>query len=127
MNGRAFAAATAGMLLLDLVWLGLIAKDLYRRELGHLMAPDVRWGAAALFYVLYGAGIAHFAVRGAPGPRQAAVSGALLGLFAYGVYDLTNLALLAGWTVKISLLDVAWGACATALAAAAAARVSQGA
>ena len=120
MSLRAWAAGTACMAALDLFWLGVLAKGLYRAELGHLMGPRVRWEAAGAFYLLYGAGIAHYALRDAGTVKDAALQGALLGLFAYGVYDLTNLALLRGWTVRISLLDVAWGASATALAACAA-------
>lgn len=119
----AYAAAAAVMAVLDLFWLGVIAKDLYRRELGHLMAPEVRWGAAVLFYLVYAAGIVYFAVR--PGwaedsLRRAALDGALLGLLVYAVYDLTSLALLRGWPVALSGLDILWGGFATCVAACAA-------
>ena len=35
---------------IDLVWLGVVAKNFYRQYIGHLMSPDVNWGAAILFY-----------------------------------------------------------------------------
>lgn len=120
---RAYLAAVFGMAALDLLWLGVVAKGLYRRDLGHLMAPEVRWWAAVLFYLVYAGGILHFAVRPALAEaslRKAALGGAALGLLVYAVYDLTNLALLRGWTVRISILDVGWGAAATAAVAAAA-------
>ena len=120
---RAYLAAAVGMAILDMLWLGVVAKGLYRRDLGHLMAPEVRWWAAVLFYLVYAGGIVHFAVRPAlakGGPRDAARGGAAVGLLVYAVYDLTNLALLRGWTVRISVLDVVWGGAATAAVAAAA-------
>jgi uncharacterized membrane protein len=106
--------------VLDLLWLGVLAASLYKRELGHLMAPRVNWAAAAVFYLLYGLGVAYFTE--APTRLAAAQRGALLGLLVYGTYDLTNLAVLRGWTPLISAVDVAWGVFLTASAAAAAHR-----
>jgi uncharacterized membrane protein len=119
----AWAAASAATLALDLAWLGLIARPLYQRHLGALMAERVFWPAAGLFYLLYGAGVVYFCA--APALRedslpQAALKGALLGILVYGTYDLTNLAILKGWGVLISAVDVAWGIFLTALAASAA-------
>lgn len=108
------------MAALDLLWLGVLAKGLYRGALGHLMAPEVRWWAAALFYLVYAAGIVHFVVRPALAEGslfRAACEGAALGLLVYAVYDLTNLALLRGWPVWLSALDVLWGGLATGAAA----------
>ena len=106
-------------LAIDAVWLGLIAKDMYRRELGHLLAPTVRWGAAGVFYLLYVAVVLVLVVmpnRDAPLARVAAL-GALFGLCAYATYDLTNLATLRDWPLRVTLVDLAWGACLTALTA----------
>lgn len=113
----AVAATVAG---LDLLWLGVLAKDYYRAGVGPLMADKVRWEAAALFYAVYAAGILYFAIH--PGiergsPARAAANGALLGLLVYSVYDLTNLALLRGWPAGLSLVDVLWGTALTACAA----------
>lgn len=110
-------------LALDLLWLGVVAKDLYRRHLGHLMAPSVYWPAALLFYALYGAGVAFFCVRPALAEgsmSRAVMNGAALGLLAYGTYDLTNMAVLRDWGGWISLADVAWGVFLTSAVAAAA-------
>jgi uncharacterized membrane protein len=111
------------MAILDIAWLGVIAKDIYARGCGHLMAEKVRWGAAILFYLIYAAGILRFAVAPANSLGGAAREGALLGLLVYAVYDLTNLAILRGWPVGVSILDVAWGTVATSLVAAAVYRV----
>jgi len=105
----------ATFLAMDAVWLGVVARDLYRRELGHLLAPTVRWGAAGAFYLLYVAVLLVLVVmpnRGAPLLRVAAL-GALLGLCAYAAYDLTNLATLRDWPVRVTLVDLAWGAVLT--------------
>jgi len=97
---------------IDLLWLGLIAKGLYQRNLTHLLSPHVNWPAAIAFYLIYIAGIILFAVR--PGLDQqsiakAAIWGALFGFFTYATYDLTNLATLRDWPVKIVAVDIAWG------------------
>lgn len=105
---------------LDAVWLGAVAKTLYRRELGHLMSDKPFWPAAGVFYALYAAGIVYFASSPADSARRAAVNGALLGLLAYGTYDLTNMAILRDWGLRISAIDVAWGVVLTSAASAAA-------
>ena len=96
----------------DLVWLGLVAKDFYRTRLGDLMRPDPRWGAAVLFYVLYVAALLVFAVL--PGLEQASLGrttllGAGLGFICYATYDLTNLALAKGFPTTVAVVDIAWG------------------
>ena len=113
-------AASLVTMGLDLLWLGVLARPLYRRELGHLMSETVGWPAALLFYVLYGGGVLYFAASRGQSPREALLNGALLGLLVYGTYDLTNMAVLRGWGAKISALDVAWGVFLTALASLAA-------
>ncbi len=97
--------------LIDMVWLGVIAKKLYQDALGHLLGP-VQWGPAILFYLLYIVGIIIFAVQ--PGLTAGSLSktilyGALFGFFAYATYDLTNLATLKGWPLSITLIDITWG------------------
>jgi uncharacterized membrane protein len=101
----------------DAVWLGVIAKDLYRQQIGHLMAAQVRWEAAVIFYLLFLAGLMIFAI--VPGLEAGSVwtatwKGALLGLLCYATYDLTNLATLQGWPTRLVWIDLAWG---TALSA----------
>jgi uncharacterized membrane protein len=108
-------------LAIDAVWLGLIAKDMYRREIGHLLAPNIRWGAALTFYVIYIVGLLILVVlprQGSPLLTVAAL-GALFGLVAYATYDLTNLATLTRWPLSVTLADLAWGAFVTGVTAAA--------
>ena len=105
---------------LDFVWLGFVAKDLYRNGIGHLMLETPNWTAAVLFYLIYIAGLVFFSVL--PGLdanawTRATLYGALFGFFCYATYDLTNLATLKGWPVKIVIADLAWGAFVSAAAA----------
>ncbi len=107
-----FVAAFAVMAVLDGLWLGLVARDLYRRHLGFLMAEQVNWPAAGVFYLTYAAGLAFFVVQ--PGVESGSAitalwRGAAFGFVAYATYDLTNLATLRGWPVPITLVDLAWG------------------
>ena len=114
----AYAAAAVAMLLIDMLWLGVIAKPLYQQGIGHLMAERPNLWAAALFYLLYPAGLVLFAVmpNTASTGVQTALMGAALGLFAYATYDLTNLATLKGWPLRLSVIDTLWGAAVSAVA-----------
>jgi len=126
----AYAATAVAFLAIDLLWLGVIAKSFYRDGIGHLMADPPNLMAAGVFYLLYPLGVMLFAV--APNAwlggtasaaelpfSRAVIAGALFGLFAYATYDLSNLATLRGWPLRLSLVDIAWGAALTAAAAAA--------
>jgi len=98
--------------LVDMVWLGVVAKTFYRKHLGFLMGPKVVWPAAILFYLLFIAGLLVFAVRpalAAGAPLKALLLGAFLGLVAYATYDLTNLATLKDWPVVVTIVDLVWG------------------
>lgn len=104
-------------LLIDLLWLGVVMKTFYSQELGELArrqgsALTPRWGAAMLVYLLIPGGIVLF-VRPLLGESSTAWQefgwGALYGLVLYGVYDLTNLAVLEKWTVWMTVADIAWG------------------
>jgi uncharacterized membrane protein len=107
---------------IDMLWIGVLAKGFYRNNLGHLLRPDINWTAALIFYLLYIVGILIFATVPAlekQSLRQAVVLGALFGLFAYATYDLSNLATLKDWPVKIVFVDILWGMVLTASVAAA--------
>ena len=98
--------------IIDLVWLGVIAKGFYQKHLGYLMRPQINWVAAILFYLLFIIGIVLFAVRPAlelQSPMRALVFGALFGFFAYATYDLTNLATVRDWPVIVTVIDLIWG------------------
>lgn len=106
----AYAAALVVVGVLDALWLGWLARDFYRREIGSLMVEEIRWIPAALFYVGYPAALVALVMNPMPATLGAAASkAALLGLTVYAVYDLTNMATLKHWSVQLALVDVAWG------------------
>jgi uncharacterized membrane protein len=108
------------LLVLDLVWLKFAMGPIFRAELGDWVKQDIGLVPAALFYLLYVVGIFIFAVKPAllsTSPMTYAIGyGALLGLVAYGAYDLTNLATLRAWTPRLAMIDMAWGTFLTAVA-----------
>ncbi|MFZ0268311.1 DUF2177 family protein [Caulobacter sp.] len=109
--------------LIDTAWLGTMGDRLYRPLVGSMLADNFKLAPAIAFYALYAAGLTLFAVLpglAEGGWKKALLWGGLLGLFAYGTYDLTNLATLKSWSLKLSLIDMAWGMCVSASASASA-------
>ena len=118
----AYGATLLTLLVLDAIWIGLYMTNAYKTALGDQMLAQPRIAAAAVFYLAYAAGVVFLAV--APGLREAswqtaALFGLVLGLIAYGTYDMTNYAILKSWPLGLSIVDIAWGAALTAVAAAA--------
>lgn len=106
----------------DFLWLGYVAQGYYRSKIGHLFADQVNLPAAVAFYLVYVLGLMVFAVMpsvAAGGVMKGFLQGALFGLFCYATYDLTNLATLKNWSLPLSLVDMAWGALLSGVAAAA--------
>lgn len=110
-------ATTTTLLVLDLTWLGLVARGVYDTALAPLKRPVVFLPAAGLFYALYVAAVVRHAVLGSPSVRVAMRRGAGLGLVAYGTYELTNWAVLRDWPPILVPLDIGWGVALTAIAA----------
>jgi len=98
---------------IDMVWLGVIAKNYYQEKIGFLMADKVNWVAALVFYVMYIGGILYFVILPSidNGNWQTALlKGAILGMLCYGTYDLTNMATLKNWPYQLVIIDILWGA-----------------
>lgn len=117
--GIAYVAAAFAFLVLDAVWLMLMAERLYRAALPGLLLERFRLMPASLFYLLHVTGIVVFAISPALREGQwttAMTLGALFGLCAYGTYDLTNAATLRGWSTVVTAADLGWGTVATAMA-----------
>lgn len=98
---------------LDFLWLTVLGIGFYRAEIGTLLLDQPNLVPAGLFYLFYIAGLVGFAVLPAANAGSwvwALVAGVALGVLAYGTYDMTNLSTLKGWTLQISLIDLAWGA-----------------
>jgi uncharacterized membrane protein len=112
---KAAAGGAIAVMALDAVWLGLLMKSFYRRQLEPIVrladggiAPN--WPAAFVVYLLLGIGIAIFVVPRTATVSSAAAFGALFGLVVYGVYDFTNYSTLRQWPFALTVVDVAWGA-----------------
>ncbi len=98
--------------LIDILWLGFIAKGFYREKLDAFLSPEVNWPAAIIFYMVFIVGIIFFAVL--PGKAKdsffiAATYGGLFGFFTYATYDLTNLTTLKNWPLSVVFVDILWG------------------
>lgn len=103
---------------IDMVWLGFLAKNLYRKHLFGLLADQVNWTAAIVFYLLFIVGIFVFVIVPAVEKNSLITAlwlGAFFGIVTYATYDLTNLATLKNWPVAIVFIDIAWGAVLTSL------------
>ncbi len=110
---RNYAIALVIFLAIDMVWLLVVAKQLYADKLGYLMAPKTNFVAAFLFYLLFVVGLMVFVVSPALAAgnwSQALLGGLLFGLVTYGTYDLTNLATVKDWPLLITVIDLLWGA-----------------
>lgn len=115
-----YVATLVPFLALDAIWLRLVMRPLFEAEIGGMLRDPLRLDIAAAFYLLYIAGVVHFA--GLPGWRadslvQTFLNGAFLGLIAYGTYEITNFATLRGWTWTIVLTDMTWGTLLTGTSA----------
>ncbi|KPF44465.1 DUF2177 family protein [Rhizobium sp. G187] len=118
----AYASTAAVFFALDYIWLTRLAIGFYRQNIGDLLLATPNFAAAGIFYLFYVVGLVYFAVLPAVTAQSivtAVVNGALLGLLAYGTYDMTNLATLKGWSLSVSIVDMAWGAFLSATASAA--------
>jgi uncharacterized membrane protein len=109
---KLFIIAFIVFFAIDIVWLGVIAKNLYRDAIGHLMSARPNWTAAIIFYILYIIFLVIFVML--PAINQGSLShamlyGALFGFITYATYDLTNLATLKDWPLYLTFIDIGWG------------------
>ena len=108
------------LVVIDLIWLLGIAKNLYRDDMGSLMASEPKLLAGLGFYLLYALGVSIFVILPAISKQSlihAVQYGALFGFFCYMTYDLTNLAVIRDFPVRLAFVDIAWGSAVTALSA----------
>jgi uncharacterized membrane protein len=109
---KLYLATLFAFFVIDMVWLGLVARSFYRKQLGFLLSPQTNWVAAIIFYLLFVGGILVFVVL--PGLeddslRTTILRAALFGLVTYATYDLTNLATVKNWPLAVTIVDLAWG------------------
>ena len=115
----AYIVAAVSFGVLDSFWLRWAAPNLYRPVIGEIMTDQIRVGAAVAFYLIYIAGMVWFAIKPGIASGQvttAVLNGALLGALCYATFDLTSQVVLKVWSTQISVMDIAWGAFATAVA-----------
>jgi len=99
-------------LIIDMIWLVLVANKFYANQIGFLMKSNVNWLAALVFYLLFVAGALLFVVVPALEKNSllhALIFGALFGLITYATYDLTNLATIKDWPLLVTIVDLFWG------------------
>ncbi|MFY9643659.1 MAG: DUF2177 family protein [Terriglobales bacterium] len=109
---KCYCIALPIFLAMDMVWLGLVAKNFYAKHIGFLMKSNVNWVAAVVFYLFFIAGLVVFVVTPAMDKHswmRALLFGGLFGLITYATYDLTNLATLKDWPLSLSVVDMIWG------------------
>ena len=109
---KLYALTVPVFFAVDIIWLGFVAKKFYRNNLGFILSPDVKWSAAISFYLLYIVGILIFAVVPAlekDSLGKALLWGSLYGFFTYATYDLTNMATIKNWPLKVVMVDILWG------------------
>lgn len=112
MFAKLFVIALPVFFVIDMLWLVVIARSFYKQQIGHLMAPQINWAAALIFYAIFLVGLIVFVIAPAVEKRlwlHALSMGALFGLVTYATYDLTNLAVAKDWPLLVTLVDLAWG------------------
>ena len=113
MFTKLYAIALPVFIAIDAIWLGLLAKNFYRDQIGFLMKSEINWAAAVVFYLLFVVGLVLFVIAPAIEKKSwmhALLFGALFGLITYATYDLSNLATLKDWSILVTIVDLAWGA-----------------
>ena len=113
MFPKLFTIALPVFFALDMLWIGVVAKGFYAKQIGSLLKSDVNWLAAVLFYLLFIAGLVVFVIT--PSMQKgswmhACLLGAFFGLVCYATYDLTNLAVAKNWPLLVTIVDLIWGA-----------------
>jgi uncharacterized membrane protein len=109
---KLYLATFATFMAIDLLWLGVVARSFYRRQLGFVMTPTPNWWAAVAFYLLFILGLLVFVIL--PGLKDGSLKptilrAALFGLVTYATYDLTNLATIKDWPFLLTVVDMTWG------------------
>lgn len=109
---KIYAIALPIFFIIDMIWLGLVAKNFYAKHIGFLMKTDINWIAALVFYLIFIAGLVVFVITPALEKNSwvtALLLGALFGFITYATYDLTNLATIKDWPLIVTIIDLIWG------------------
>jgi uncharacterized membrane protein len=115
-----YGVALAVLVIGDALWLGWFGQAVVKSALGPTMRENLLWTPVVLFYLLYAIGVVVFSIDPALRSKSLAAAaglGLLFGFMAYMTYDMTNMATLKAWTVKLLAMDIVWGSFVTGLAA----------
>jgi uncharacterized membrane protein len=110
---KLYAITLPVFFVIDIIWVGFVAKNFYRNQIGYLMKSDVNWIAAIIFYLIFITGLVVFVITPAIEKTSwihAILFGSLFGLVCYATYDLTNLAVTKDWPLLVTIVDLVWGA-----------------
>jgi uncharacterized membrane protein len=110
---KLYAIALPVFFVIDMLWLGFVATNFYRNQIGFLMRDELNWVAAIIFYLLFIVGLVIFVIAPAFEKKSwtdALLFGALFGLITYATYDLSNLATIKDWPLLVTIVDLVWGA-----------------
>ena len=110
---KLYAIALPVFFIIDMLWLGLVAKNFYKEQICMLMKPEVNWAAAIIFYLIFIMGMVVFVIAPAMSKgswTHALLMGALFGFVCYATYDLTNLTIAKDWPLLVTIVDLVWGA-----------------
>jgi uncharacterized membrane protein len=125
---KLYGIALVVFLAIDMVWLLVISKDLYAKELGYLMAPTVNLVSALIFYLLFIVGLVVFVIQPAltsKSIKDLVTKAVLFGLVTYATYDLTNLATIKNWPLLITVIDLIWGMTVSTIVSVATFKISE--
>lgn len=109
---KTYLVAAGTFVVVDLIWLVVVARKFYADQLGTMMKSPPNWWAAVIFYGIFIFGLVHFVIQPAllaGDLKSAVINGCLFGLVTYATYDLTNLATLNNWPLLMTLVDLVWG------------------
>lgn len=112
MFKKLFLISLPVFFILDMLWLGLIAKSFYAKQIGFMMKTEVNWVAAIIFYLIFLSGLTVFVIAPAVEKnswKDAILLGAFFGLITYATFDLTNLATIKNWPLTVTIVDLIWG------------------
>ena len=107
---KQYIVALCIVLAIDLTWVLVIANSFYNEQLSGFARPEtVSIWSAVLAWALIPLGIVLFVNQVSKSNKQSLIYGALFGFILYGVYDFTNYATLANFTLTMLIVDIAWG------------------
>lgn len=112
MSLKVYLIALPVFLAIDMVWLTLVAKNFYAKQIGYLLSKNPNLLAAFIFYLIFIAGLVFFVIIPALDRKmwlEALLAGAFFGLVTYATYDLTNLATIKDWPITVTIVDLIWG------------------